>query len=114
MVLGVTVLAEVAGKSILNNGLTTQLRPRNYYTIPRETLDALIGDVHELVNFVVIEVQRILFAENVPISAAVRIVFLAFAFSLLAVALTKNYLRLPLELFSHTTLSRSSPTGALP
>lgn len=73
MVLGVTVLAEVTGKALLNNGLTTQLRPRKYYTIPRDTLDALIGDVHELVNFVVMEVQRILFAENVPISAAVCI-----------------------------------------
>lgn len=78
MVLGVTVLSEVAGKAILNNGLTTQLRPRKYYTVPRETLDALIGDVHELVNFVIMEVQRILFAENVPVSAAVRELFRAF------------------------------------
>ncbi|CAJ2502143.1 Uu.00g049960.m01.CDS01 [Anthostomella pinea] len=73
MVLGVTVLAEVLGKTILSNGLATQLRPRKYYTVPRDTLDAMIGDVHELVNFFVIEVQRILFAENVPASAAAAI-----------------------------------------
>ena len=71
MVLGVTVLAEIAGKTILNNGLTTQLRPRKYYTIPQETLDTVVGDVHELINFFVIEAQRVLFAENVSISAAV-------------------------------------------
>lgn len=70
MVLGVTIAAEVAGKVVLNSGLTTQLRPRKYYTVPRETLDALIGDVHELVNFFVIESQRVLFAENVLISTA--------------------------------------------
>ncbi|KAM0563553.1 hypothetical protein ACHAPJ_001277 [Fusarium lateritium] len=70
MVLGVTVLAEVLGKVILNNGLATQVRPRRYYTVPRETLDALIGDVHELINFFVIEAQRIIFAENVFASAA--------------------------------------------
>lgn len=70
MVLGVTVAAEIAGKTILNNGLASQVRPRKYYTVPRETLDALIGDVHELVNFFVIEAQRILFAENVYASAA--------------------------------------------
>lgn len=70
MALGVTVLAEGAGKLVLGNGLATQLRPRRYYTIPRDTLDALIGDVHELVNFFVIEAQRILFAENVTASAA--------------------------------------------
>jgi hypothetical protein len=72
MALGVTVLAEAAGKAILSNGLASQLRPRKYYTIPRETLDAVIGDVHELVNFFVIEAQRIFFAENVWASAGVR------------------------------------------
>lgn len=70
MALAVTVAAETAGKLVLNNGLASQLRPRRYYTIPRETLDSLIGDVHELLNFFVIEAQRILFAENVFASAA--------------------------------------------
>jgi hypothetical protein len=70
MALGVTVAAEVAGKVVLNNGFATQLRPRKYYTIPRETLDAAIGDVHELINFFVIEAQRVLFAENVYVTAA--------------------------------------------
>ncbi|KAF6842266.1 cell lysis protein [Colletotrichum musicola] len=70
MVLGTTVLAELAGKAVLNNGLATQIRPRRYYVIPRDTLDAMIGDVHELINFFVIEAQRILFAENVGASAA--------------------------------------------
>lgn len=70
MVLGVTVAAEVIGKSLVNSGLATQLRPRKYYTVPRETLDTMIGDVHELVNFFVIEAQRILFAENIYASAA--------------------------------------------
>ncbi|SPQ25238.1 8074f09c-a600-4d24-b0cb-35bf5064f60c [Thermothielavioides terrestris] len=70
MVLGITIAAEVVGKALLNHGFTTQLRPRKYYTVPRETLDALIGDVHELINFFVIESQRVLFAENVYASAA--------------------------------------------
>ncbi|KAK4125940.1 hypothetical protein N657DRAFT_567331 [Parathielavia appendiculata] len=70
MVLGITIAAEVAGKALLNNGFATQLRPRKYYTIPRETLEATIGDVHELINFFVIETQRVLFAENVYASAA--------------------------------------------
>lgn len=73
MALGVTVVAEVAGKTVLNSGLATQLRPRQYYTIPRETLDSVVGDVHELINFFVIEAQRILFAENVVASAVVRL-----------------------------------------
>ncbi|KAI1369429.1 Reticulon-domain-containing protein [Xylaria arbuscula] len=68
MALGTTVLAEVAGKTILGSGLASQVRPRKYYTLSRETIDAAIGDVHELVNFFVIEAQRIFFAENVPAS----------------------------------------------
>lgn len=71
MLLGTTVLAEVAGKLVLNNGLASQLRPRRYYVIPRETLDVMIGDIHELINFFVIEAQRIVFAENVGVSVAV-------------------------------------------
>ncbi|ROW01033.1 hypothetical protein VSDG_02664 [Cytospora chrysosperma] len=71
MVLGVTVAAEVAGKTVMNTGLASQLRPRRYYTVPRETLDTVIGDVHELVNFLVIEAQRIVFAENIWASVTV-------------------------------------------
>lgn len=70
MILGVTILAEIVGKVVLNNGLATQIRPRRYYTVPRDTLDTLIGDVHELINFFVIEAQRIIFAENIPASCA--------------------------------------------
>lgn len=73
MILGITIAAELAGKGLLNNGFATQLRPRKYYTVSRETLDAMIGDVHELVNFFVIEAQRVLFAENVYASAAAAV-----------------------------------------
>lgn len=71
MVLGVTIAAEVAGKLVMNTGIASQLRPRKYYTVPRDALDVLIGDVHELVNFIVIEAQRILFAENITASTTV-------------------------------------------
>ncbi|TQV98811.1 hypothetical protein V2A60_007491 [Cordyceps javanica] len=70
MTLAVTVTAEAAGKLVLNSGIASQLRPRRYYTIHRDTVEGLIGDVHELANFFVIEGQRILFAENIGVSAA--------------------------------------------
>jgi hypothetical protein len=73
MTLGVTVLAEVVGKAILGTGLTSQFRPRKYYTIPKQTLDSIVSDIHELINFFVIESQRIVFAENVFASAAVSL-----------------------------------------
>ncbi|KAM0718437.1 hypothetical protein Q7P37_005507 [Cladosporium fusiforme] len=64
-VLGVTAAAEVVGHFVLGEGLATKIRPRKYYTIPRETLESITGDMEELLNFFVIECQRILFAENV-------------------------------------------------
>ncbi|KAG6035546.1 hypothetical protein E4U41_006038 [Claviceps citrina] len=70
MALSVTVAAEVAGKAVLSHGLATQMRPRRYHTISRATVDKFIGDVHELINFFVIEAQRILFVENIGASAA--------------------------------------------
>jgi len=70
MVLGVTVLAEVVGKTLFSNGFASQVRPKKYYTVSKETLDSLLGDVHELINFFVIEAQRIVFAENVFASGA--------------------------------------------
>ncbi|KAG5914888.1 hypothetical protein E4U53_004573, partial [Claviceps sorghi] len=69
VVLSVTVAAEIAGKAVLNHGLATQMRPRRYITVSRATLDKFIGDVHELINFFVIEAQRIVFVENIGASA---------------------------------------------
>ena len=49
------------------------MRPRKYYTIPRETLEAALEDVEQLINFFVIEFQRIVFAENVYATVAVSV-----------------------------------------
>ncbi|CAK7274389.1 hypothetical protein SEPCBS119000_006143 [Sporothrix epigloea] len=70
ILLGITVAAELAGKVVLNKGLASQLRPRKYYTLSRESFDSVLGDVHELLNFFAIEAQRILYVENVYVSAA--------------------------------------------
>lgn len=72
-VLGVTAAAELVGHFVLGEGLSTKMRPRKYYTIPRETLESITGDLEELINFFVIEFQRILFAENVWATIAVSL-----------------------------------------
>ena len=63
--LGSTVLAELVGKGIMGQGLVTSMRPRKYITISQDTLASIIDDVHELFNFFAIELQRILFVEDV-------------------------------------------------
>lgn len=47
------------------------MRPRKYYTLPRENLERSLEDVEQFVNFFVIEAQRIVFAENIYATIAV-------------------------------------------
>ncbi|KAI9706134.1 MAG: hypothetical protein M1836_005540 [Candelina mexicana] len=69
-VLTLTVVAEMVGRAAFKQGLASSFRPRKYYTIPRELLERMLEDVEQLINFFVIEFQRILFAENLLHSAA--------------------------------------------
>ena len=71
IVLGITAAAEAAGKFILGQGVASNMRPKRYYTIPRETLESVMEDVTELANFFVIEFQRVVFAENIGVTVAV-------------------------------------------
>ncbi|KAL6715155.1 hypothetical protein ACLMJK_007419 [Lecanora helva] len=70
MVLGIAAAVEVGGKLVLSQGLASSFRPKKYYTIPREALESSLEDVEQLINFFVIEFQRVLFAENVPVTIA--------------------------------------------
>lgn len=69
-VLGVVTLAETAAKFTIGSSVASSVRPRKYYKIPKETLEATLDDVEQLINFFVIEIQRIVFAENIPVTAA--------------------------------------------
>ncbi|KIW80787.1 hypothetical protein Z517_07404 [Fonsecaea pedrosoi CBS 271.37] len=70
MTLGVVTLAEGSSKALMGSSVAGTLRPRRYYKIPKETLEASLDDLENLINFFVIEIQRIVFAENVPVTAA--------------------------------------------
>lgn len=69
----VTALAEIIGKVVFGNGIATQLRPRKYWTIRKESLERFLDDVEQLINFAVIEAQRIVYAENIYVTIAVSI-----------------------------------------
>jgi hypothetical protein len=55
----------------MGNGIASQLRPKKYYTIRKESLERFLDDVEQLINFGVIEFQRIIFAENIWVTVAV-------------------------------------------
>lgn len=69
--LGISGAAELAGQLGMKQGVVSKLRPNKYYTIPRQSLEVALEDVEQLINFFVIEVQRIVFAENVYVTIAV-------------------------------------------
>ncbi|KAJ5814555.1 Reticulon [Penicillium riverlandense] len=65
MALGLTAAVELTGQLVLKQGIASSFRPRRYYTIPKETVEAVLEDIEQLGDFFLIEFQRILFAENV-------------------------------------------------
>lgn len=67
----VTAAVEIAGLVVLKQGIASSFRPRRYYTIPKETHEAVLEDLSQLLDFFLIEFQRILFAENVVHTVAV-------------------------------------------
>ncbi|KAI4155168.1 MAG: hypothetical protein LQ340_001182 [Diploschistes diacapsis] len=62
---GTVALVESAAKLCFGSGVAQSIRPRRYLTVPREFLEASLEDVEQLINFFVIEFQRVLYAENV-------------------------------------------------
>jgi hypothetical protein len=72
----VTAAAEITGKALGGNGLASKFRPKQYYTIRKESLEAFLEDIEQLTNFVVIEMQRIVFAENIWVTLGVSLTIL--------------------------------------
>ncbi|KAI9374695.1 Reticulon-domain-containing protein [Aspergillus egyptiacus] len=64
VVLGFAAAFEIGSRVALSQGLTSSFRPRKYYTVPKETIEAVLEDFEQLIDFILIEFQRILFAEN--------------------------------------------------
>jgi len=58
-------ILEGAGKPLGVKGFVSQMRPRRYYTIPRESLESIFAELHDLMNFFVVEFQRVIFVENI-------------------------------------------------
>ncbi|KAF5678676.1 hypothetical protein FHETE_1117 [Fusarium heterosporum] len=62
--LGVMSLAEFAGRSFGPDNFVSRLRPRQYKTVPESTLNATLKDIHDFVQYSVVKIQRIIFADE--------------------------------------------------
>jgi ABC-type multidrug transport system fused ATPase/permease subunit len=107
MVLGATAAAEIAGQMAIGRGLTSQFRPRQYFTIPKASLERLTDDFEQLINFFVIESQRIVFAENVYVTVAVSraLELLPYLLDMAADLFCLGLLRIPPLLLPHQVRS---------
>ncbi|CAG9947934.1 unnamed protein product, partial [Clonostachys rosea f. rosea IK726] len=63
-VLGVAATVEYAHRSFTRNTILARLRPAEYKKIPEPVLNDTLKDVHDLVQFLVVEAQRIVLGEN--------------------------------------------------
>lgn len=62
---GAVATLEAAGKPLGYRGLISGMRPRRYHTIPRENVESIFEELHDFLNFVVVEFQRIVYVENI-------------------------------------------------
>lgn len=55
---------EFASRTFGPDTFLTRLRPKPYKTIPEDTLNATLKDIHDLIQFSVREAQKIVFAQE--------------------------------------------------
>ncbi|CAN9135174.1 unnamed protein product [Alternaria alternata] len=62
--MSVVSVTEFASRSFSGNSLSTRLRPKEYKTIPESTLNATLKDMHDLIQYAVVQAQRIVFGQD--------------------------------------------------
>ncbi|KAF5703772.1 hypothetical protein FGLOB1_8875 [Fusarium globosum] len=62
--LGVMSMAEFAGRSFGPNNFVSRMRPRQYKTVPESTLNATLKDIHDFIQYSVVQAQKVIFAED--------------------------------------------------
>lgn len=67
----VVSVAEFTSRSFGPNSLSVRLRPKEYVTIPEAHLNAVLKDVHDLVQYTVVQAQKILYGQDLEKTFAV-------------------------------------------
>lgn len=57
-------MAEFAGRSFGPNNFVSRMRPRQYKTVPESTLNATLKDIHDFIQYSVVQAQKVIFAED--------------------------------------------------
>ncbi|KZL84127.1 hypothetical protein CI238_02737, partial [Colletotrichum incanum] len=75
--LGVVSVTEFASRSFSSDSLSTRLRPKEYKTFNESTLNATLKDIHDLIQSGAIQVQRIIYGQDLKKTFAAFIGFTA-------------------------------------
>jgi len=62
--LGAVSISEFISRLISEDSLSTRLRPKEYKKIPESTLNATLNDIHDLIQYAVVQAQRIIFGQD--------------------------------------------------
>jgi hypothetical protein len=69
--LSVVSVTEFASRTFAANSLSARLRPKEYKKIPESTLNATLKDIHDLIQYAVVQAQRIVYGQDLDKSFAV-------------------------------------------
>jgi hypothetical protein len=64
-------VTEFASRSFGPDTFLSRLRPKEYRKIPESTLNATLKDIHDFVQYAVVQIQRIIFAQDLDRTFAV-------------------------------------------
>ena len=67
----VVSIVEFASRSCVSNSLSTRLRPKEYKKVPESTLNATLKDIHDFIQYAVVQAQRIVYGQDLDITFAV-------------------------------------------
>jgi len=76
-VLGVVSFTEFVSRSFSADSLSSRLRPKEYKKVSESTLNATLRDFHDLIQYAVVQAQRIIFGQDLDKTFAAFLVFTA-------------------------------------
>ena len=72
----VVSVTEFASRSFSTDSLSTRLRPKDYKKIPEPALNATLKDIHDFIQYAVVQAQRIVFGQDLDKTFAVSCISL--------------------------------------
>ncbi|EXA31600.1 hypothetical protein FOQG_18082 [Fusarium oxysporum f. sp. raphani 54005] len=77
VVFGIISLAEFVSRTFGPNTFLSRLRPKEYKTVPEPILNATLRDIHDFIQYAVVQVQKIIFGEDLDKTFAASLGFTA-------------------------------------